>query len=343
MSIINPMLTVRPVATPAQAAKPTEGRHYDLRAGQLVNATVAEGGHSEVLLDLDRQRLRAQTQLPLQTGQKLRLLVVENGPQLRLRLFQDNLLERLTHTVHLLEGKYDLGSALQQLANGQPADKSRQETPLSRLLDFFAPFRAASPEALSGKDLQLLARHLGLTLEADLARDPATVESANLKSLLLANAPAEEDGEPGAAEKNEQLLQKLELFQLCNLRLARQGATLLPLPLPFLDKGYLVAEREAGSDQEQQSPRKISLFLSLQGLGEMRIDLLQEDEGLFVRFTCDAQDKSLFLAAQEPELRNLLTALPLCGATYGSDQGAAGTDLVRRILSEGDELLDTRV
>lgn len=342
MSIINPMLTVRPVATPAQAATPTEGRHYDLRAGQLVNATVAEGGHSEVLLDLDRQRLRAQTQLPLQTGQKLRLLVVENGPQLRLRLFQDTLLERLTHTMHLLEGKYDLGGALQQLASGQQAGKSRQETALTRLLDFFAPFRAASPETLSGKDLQQLARHLGLTLEADLARNPARVEPANLKSLLLAQPPAAEDGEPGV-EKNEQLLQKLELFQLCNLRLARQGATLLPLPLPFLDNGYLVAEREAGCDQEQQPPRKISLYLSLQGLGEMRIDLLQEDEGLFVRFTCDDRDKSRFLAEQEPELRNLLTALPLCAASYGSDRGTVGTDLVRRILSDGDELLDARV
>ncbi len=342
MSIINPMLTVRPVATPAQAATPTEGRHYNLQAGQLVNATVAEGGHSEVLLDLDRQRLRAQTQLPLQTGQKLRLLVVENGPQLRLRLFQDNLLERLTHTMHLLEGKYDLGGALQKLASGQQAEKSRQGTALARLLDFFAPFRSASPDALSGKNLQQLARHLGLTLEADLARDPATVEPANLKSLLLAQAPAEEDGNPDA-EKNQQLLQKLELFQLCNLRLARQGATLLPLPLPFLDNGYLVAERETGSDQQQQPARKISLYLSLQGLGEMRIDLLQENEGLFVRFTCDDPNKSQFLAAQEPELRDLLTALPLCAATYGSDQGTVGTALVRRILSDGDELLDARV
>ncbi|MEZ4483773.1 MAG: hypothetical protein R2864_03985 [Syntrophotaleaceae bacterium] len=35
MSIINPMLTIRPVSTAAQAATPTEGRHYDLRAGQL--------------------------------------------------------------------------------------------------------------------------------------------------------------------------------------------------------------------------------------------------------------------------------------------------------------------
>ncbi|MEZ4483775.1 MAG: hypothetical protein R2864_03995 [Syntrophotaleaceae bacterium] len=75
----------------------------------------------------------------------------------------------------------------------------------------------------------------------------------------------------------------------------------------------------------------------------MRIDLLQDDEGLFVRFICDDLDKSRFLAEQESELRNVLTALPLCGATYGNDQGAVGTDLVRRILSGGDELLDARV
>ncbi|MEZ4483774.1 MAG: hypothetical protein R2864_03990 [Syntrophotaleaceae bacterium] len=70
------------------------------------------------------------------------------------------------------------------------------------MLDFFAPFRAASPENLSGKDLQLLARHLGLTLEADLARDPEAVEPANLKSLLLAEAPGKENDKSGA-EKAE--------------------------------------------------------------------------------------------------------------------------------------------
>ncbi|OEU54974.1 MAG: hypothetical protein BA871_00240 [Desulfuromonadales bacterium C00003096] len=343
MSIINPMLTVRPVLTPAQAAAPTEGRQYDLQAGQLVNATVAEGGHSEVLLDLDRQRLRAQTQTPLQTGQKLRLRVVENKPQLILRMVQDNLLERLTHSVHLLEGKCGLASALQQLANDPEAGKLLPEKALTKLLDFFASFRAESPETLSGKDLQILARHLGLTLEADLARGSSAVEPANLKSLLLSTERFGANNKPETAEQTEQLLQKLELFQLCNLRLARQGASLLPLPLPFLDNGYLVAERGATSDQEQQPTKKVSLYLALQGLGDLRIDLLQENEGLFVRFTCDSGDKSRFLTEQESELRSMLTALPLCGATYGSDQGALQTDLIRRILTEGDELLDARV
>jgi hypothetical protein len=343
MSIINPMLTVRPVMTPAQAAAPAEGRQYDLQAGQLVNATVAEGGHSEVLLDLDRQRLRAQTQTPLQTGQKLRLLVVDNKPQLILRLFQDNLLERLTHTVHLLDGKCELASALQQLTGSQKTEKFLPEKTLAKLLDFFSPFRTASPENLSGKELQLLARHLGLTLEADLARGSSTVEPANLKSLLLSISKTGDDNNPEANEKADQLLQKLELFQLCNLRLARQGASLLPLPLPFLDNGYLVAERDAASDQEQQPARKISLYLSLQGLGDLRIDLLQESEGLFVRFTCDSGDKTHFLSEQETELRTMLTALPLCGATYGSDQGPLQTDLIRRILADEDELLDARI
>lgn len=343
MSIINPMLTVRPVLTPAQAATPTEGRQYDLQAGQLVNATVAEGGHSEVLLDLDRQRMRAQTQTPLQTGQKLRLLVLENKPQLVLRLFQDNLLERLTHTVHLLAGKYELAGALQKLTKNQGSEKVLPEKALTKLLDFFAPFGKTSPETLSGKDLQSLARHLGLTLEADLARGSSAVEPANLKSLLLSTDHFEAKNKPETAEQTQQLLQKLELFQLCNLRLARQGASLLPLPLPFLDSGYLVAERDTSSDQAHQPARKVSLYLSLQGLGDLRIDLLQENEGLFVRFTCDNGDKTRFLAEQEQELQSMITALPLRGASYGSDQEALPTDLIRRILTDGDELLDARV
>ncbi len=343
MSIINPLITIRPVMTQAQAAAPVEGRQYDLQAGQLVNATVAEGGLSEAILDLDQQRLRAQTQTPLQTGQKLRLLVVENKPQLVLRLVQDNLLERLTHTVHLLEGKCELADALRLLTARQGSEKTQPAKSLDKLLDFFSPFRAESPEALSGKELQLLARHLGLTLEADLARGASSVEPDNLKSLLLSISQGSKDRQTEASEKSEQLLHKLELFQLCNLRLARQGANLLPLPLPFLDNGYLVAEKEPGNESEQHTAKKISLYLSLQGLGDLRIDLLQEAEGLFVRFTCDSGDKTDFLSEQESELRSMLTALPLCGASYGNNQGPLQTDLIRRILTDGDELLDARI
>lgn len=343
MSIINPMLTVRPVSTQAQAAAPAEGRHYDLRAGQLVNATVAEGGHSEVLLDLNQQRLRAQTRIPLHTGQKLRLQVVESGPQPQLRILQNNVLERLSHAIHLLEGKFDLAGVLQQLAGRQSAGQPQQKADQAKLLDFLSSFRAPESETPTGKELQFLARHLGLTLEAELAHTPEQVEPANLKSLLLTHCQNSDGNDPDAVEQAEQLLQKLELFQLCNLRLARQAASLLPLPLPFLDSGYLVAERDAGSEKEQQPANKISLYLSLQGLGELRIDLLQEKEGLFVRFTCDNNEKSRFVAGQEQELRDLLTALPLCGATYGSEQGTLRGDLIRRILEEGDELLDARV
>ncbi len=343
MTIINPMTNVRPVLTPAQAALSAEGRPYGLQTGQLVNATVAEGGHSEVLLDLDRQQLRAQTQTPLQTGQKLRLLVVESKPQLILRLFQDNLLERLSHSVHLLEGKLDLAGALRQLTASPSPEADSPEAPLNKLLEFFGPFRAPSPEALSGNQLQQLARHLGLTLEADLARGTEAVEPANLKSLLL-TAGETEDRQASETSKNiEQLLQKLELFQLCNLRLARHDASLLPLPLPFLDNGYLLAEKETGGDPEQRSARKVTLYLSLQGLGELRIDLLQETDGLFLRFTCDSGDKSRFLEEQETELREMVSSLPLCRATYGSDQGPLRTELIRRILADGDELLDARV
>ncbi len=452
MSLINPMITVRPVLTPAQAALPSEGRSYGLQAGQLVNATVAEGGIGEVLLDLERQHLRAQTQTPLQTGQKLRLMVVESAPQLVLRtVHPSHLLTRLSHSVHLLEDRFDLASALALLTTALPAAPggSPQQN-LARLMDFFRPFLAASdclplsqttpveippplhragesfPQGLQpgkegpvqtevpgravkspnaahpqtsptdpaprgmhpseptdtlrhraegadrplpvfleqvasrlpplpvpvdspfagirpGNQLQQLARHLGLTLEADLARNPQAAEPANLKSLLLTLGRAEDRGDPEQSRLIDSLLQKLELFQLCNLRLSRQDAFLLPLPLPFLDSGYLIAEKEAGAAAESPQARKITLYLTLQGLGELRIDMLQEDEGLFLRFTCDSRNKLCFLQEQEDELRKMLTALTLRGASYGSDSARPGSALVRRILNDSDELLDARI
>jgi hypothetical protein len=339
MNIINPLLTIRSLLPAVNTLSPPEQRQHGLQSGQYVHATVAEGGQSSVLLDLNQQRLQARTEIPLQTGQQLRLLIEETFPQLKLRLIKDSLTERLSHTVHLLEEKWDLAGLLPRLA----AAKGTGYEGLDRLLSFFAGFGSAFEEAPAGKQLRALVSKMGLTLEAELARNAGEVERDNLKSALLNGQKQLPEQDSELSEEVARLLQKIELFQLCNLRLAQQGAFLVPLPLPFLERGFLIVEDGGQGKSTGEGPAKLSLFLTLKNLGDLRIDLLHEGGGLFLRFTCSSPQQADYLAGFEGELRSMLTGLPLKGASYGSGGGNFAADLIRRILSDEQELLNTRV
>jgi hypothetical protein len=339
MNPINPILTVRTVLPAANALTTTEGRQYGLQAGQFVHATVAEGGGNSVLLDIDQQRFQARTEIPLQTGQQLRLLIEETSPHLRLRLVKDSLVERLSHAVHLLEEKWDSPGLLSRLA----ATGETGHEPLIRLLTFFSGFSSALDESPCGKRLRALVSKMGLTLEAELAHEKNRVEPENLKSALLSARKQLSEQETELSETLDRLQQKIELFQLCNLRLAKQGAVLIPLPLPFLESGYMIVENGGEEKTAETGPRKISLFLSLKKLGDLRIDLLHEGGGLFLRFNCGSRQMADYLAGFEGELRSMLTGLPLCGASYGCGVENLANDLMRRVLSDERDLLNTRV
>jgi hypothetical protein len=339
MNPISPILTVRTILPAANAPTTTEGRQYGLQAGQFVHATVAEGGQNSVLLDINQQRLQARTEVPLQTGQQLRLLIEETSPHLQLRLIRDSLVERLTHAVHLLEEKWDLPGLLSRLAETRETGHEA----LDRLLTFFSGFSPALEESPCGKKLRALVSKMGLTLEAELGRDVSRAEPENLKSALLSARKQLPEQETELSETLDRLQQKIELFQLCNLRLARQEAALIPLPLPFLESGYMIVENGGEGKTAEAGPCKLSLFLGLKKLGDLRIDLLHEGGGLFLRFTCSSRQMADFLAGFEGELRSMLTGLPLYGASYGCGAENFANDLIRRVLADEQDLLNTRV
>jgi hypothetical protein len=330
MNPINPILTVRAVLPATNALTTTEGRQYGLQAGQFVHATVAEGGQDSVLLDINQQRLQARTEIPLQAGQQLRLLIEETSPHLRLRLIKDSVVERLAHAVHLLEEKWDFPGLLSRLG----ATKGTGHEAFASLLTFFSGFSSALEESPSGKKLRTLISKMGLTLEAELAHDENRVEPDNMKSALLSARKQLPEQETELSETLDRLQQKIELFQLCNLRLASQGVVVIPLPLPFLESGYMIVEN---------SPCKLSLLLSLKNLGDLRIDLLHEGGGLFLRFNCSSRQMADYLAGSEGKLRSMLTGLPLYGASYGCGVENLANDLIRRVLSDERDLLNTRV
>lgn len=448
MTLINPSPPILPVASAAALVVHREGREQELRPEQVVRASVAEGGQEKVLLDMGHQRVWAESRVPLRTGQTLNLQVLQTAPRLELRLLDTPLNERIGHALHLLNGKFDVLSLLNQLSQGRaalpappqasaaptpglslppglpaplPASTAATQAPAAMLTPapgstagptpaagpgsagpaatplpaatagstppgtsplpsavVPTPYRAAQPEiprlpepplghlaeqlsqasretlqafksvlsdpalAFDGAQLRQVLKHLGLHMEARLAAGQGEEAAQTLKSVLLDARNLLEGGGVKSTQV-EHLLQNLELHQLFNLRLAQEGATLWPLPLAFLEQGYLVVEersQQRGGDQE--TPWQLALHLSLKALGDLRIEFLHEPQGLFLRFVCDSQEKSAFFAGFADELRQQITSVPLAGLSFSQGAEFPAKTLMRRVLGEGEGVFDAR-
>jgi hypothetical protein len=201
-----------------------------------------------------------------------------------------------------------------------------------------------SEEGLDGARMRELFERLGLQFEARLAAGETDGAGGALKPALFEAARLLRDsGSPLAAE-TEQLAQTVELFQLSQLRLQSQGLTLLPLFLPFAADAYLlVRERAAAAPGEEEPPLSVSLHLALQGLGNMRVDLLQDGQGLHVRFVCSGTTQAAFVAGHREELGEALADCRLQGVSFAAGADPPVRDLVRLLLPDGNGFLDTRV
>lgn len=342
MSTIAPIQPVAPTPTvAAQAMTPPEARFQDLRLEQIVRATVAEGGREQVLLDMGHRRIRAETQVPLRTGQSLDLKVVALGPRLELRLVDDTLGERLNRSLHLLGGKWDLLPPLREMVEGGHPLFERLSPGARVALEIWVALQGYAYERPDPVLFRHLGRRFGLDLEARLARGEKEEAAETLKGALLEVAGKIEEPAGETAQRINRLLQSLELFQLCQVRLGEAGLNFLPLPMPWLEQGYLLADDARERGEEGERPFRLSLHLSLQGLGNLRVDFLHDSQGLCLRLAAESGEKSEFLASFQDELKEALgPSLQGLVFTQGAESPAAV--LIRRV-AERSGMLDTRV
>ncbi|PLX84346.1 MAG: hypothetical protein C0617_08170 [Desulfuromonas sp.] len=346
MSLINSVIPAPPAAVGASASVSREARQQHLRIDQMVRATVAEGGQGQVLLQLGKRKFSARTELALQTGQKLDLMVVSLEPRLEFRVIEDLLSKRLGRSLHVLGSQAGLVACLRGLLK----EKGRLSESLSpgakACLEFFAREGGAAPGSGGGGALRGWVERLGLGLEGKLAAGLDEGEEMPLKSALAEISQKVDRSAGPWAEKAAQALQVLEAFQLCNLRLAQQGARLVPLPLPELEQGFMVVEDRREGSQEgdgEEGPWLFSLHLSLKGLGDMRVDFLYESAGLSIRFLCDDPEKARFVARNQDGLEGVRERLPLRGVSFSAGAENPARALVKRVFPGGDGCLDARV
>ncbi|NTV15303.1 MAG: flagellar hook-length control protein FliK [Desulfobulbaceae bacterium] len=310
-----------------------------LRIDQVVRATVSEGGEERVWLNIGRQRVLAETEIPLRTGIGLTLLVSKISPRLEFQVLHDPLGSLLRQNLHLLEIPWSLEEvAAAAVASGASTDN---QVAWERLLAF--------PEALAergeGGVLAKMLAGMGIDYEARLAQGDTAGISTVLKKLL------EDIRKPGrlgeaVGEKVEQFSSLLELWQLVRLKQSQQSVEFWPLLLPWVEQGFMLAERGQGGGPDaaavdEARPWRVTVHLQLPQLGAIQIDFLWEQSGLYLRFKCETQDQLRLFSGSQEALRSSVVSLPLEGVAFAVGAQAPATILAR--LMGGEGIVDERI
>ena len=199
-------------------------------------------------------------------------------------------------------------------------------------------------ENIDGPDLQQFIERLGTNLEQLLAAGKKEEAAKTLKSTLLEISHNLSENKP-LQQKADQLTSTLELFQLLQIKLAGESAFVLPLPLPFLNQGFLLVEpdRHRNGQERQGEPyeKKYSLHLQLEGLGNLRIELQQQKTGMRIRFFTQDTERTQFLADHRRELEQWLTAAPLESVQFLTGADEPIKELLSHMTDETTGVLDT--
>ncbi|MCF6180115.1 MAG: hypothetical protein L3J63_12120, partial [Geopsychrobacter sp.] len=199
---------------------------------------------------------------------------------------------------------------------------------------------AAQPQVLTQVgQLGVLSQLFGLNLEAELLRGRERDVLNSLKLALLGKR-----GKLGS--KGEEAVHRIELFQICRVKLAEQNVVFVPLPLPFLEEGFLLVDRDGESEQGQRQENeevRMTLHLKLSVLGNLRIDMLTDSTGILLRVTCEDKQRADFLQGMSTQLREHLQTLPLRGVSFTSGVESPARELLKKILPLSQHMLDARV
>ncbi|EKD33595.1 MAG: hypothetical protein ACD_75C02645G0002 [uncultured bacterium] len=292
-----------------------------------------------------RGRSSPDQQLPA-LGQLLKALVVETRGEGRL-IVNDTLNLFSGRSLTLLGNNIDLTALFQAVRQLTPPPLESL-TPTSRTV--LENFSTLQQNIVGDKDggaiLKRLIDNLGLNLERLLANGDKNGAVHTLKAALLELAHSFSNAGQ-IAESTSKILTTLELFQLAQLHAGTDTHLIIPIPLPFVERGYLVILREdqgsKSGNSTEPSESRFSLHLTMSDLGNLRIDFLHNSEGLFIRFSADSQEKADFLAGYSDNLKAAISDTPLINLAFSAGAPDPVNDLIRQLVPEGGSMLDTTI
>ena len=340
------------------------GAPLNLETGRILHATVLDlptkgqallafsgnniGGNSD-------NRLLVASRLPLQTGQTLALRLVASEPRLLFTIVDNaaTVPQLLGKSVAVADKAMAVTTLIPLLQQANPPLLPRLSPGSQQILINYLQWQQGRLNGdRGGQILRQLIEHLGLNLERHLAEGRPETAKISLKAALMETVQqfGQTDGGKSAAQAKTQaasMLSAIEMFQLAQTQLATGKELLYPLPLPFLETGYLLVEDDGGHEQDGKDgemPAKFSLFLSLTELGFLRIDFVSNPEGLALRFHTDSQEKADFTAGFADKLRraiNTASGLSVISLSFAADAQDPVKELLLKMLPDNSNLLKT--
>jgi hypothetical protein len=345
MDTIRPLTSIPPVGSATSQGRGQQSQQGQLPLGQLVKAVVAEAkGANQFILDIGGNRLAAQSTSPLSVGQNLQLQVVNTTPQIELKIVSDTLNQFIGKSLTLLGKNIDISSLFQNITQTTPPLLAAL-TPTSRSVieSFFALQQTDIGNKGGGAVIKQLLEGVGLNLEHHLARGDKNSAAATLKAALLEIAHTFKNAELIATATNK-VITTIELFQLTQLNANNDTFLIFPLPLPFIEAGYLRIEKDGeNSDTSDPEDFRFSLHLTMSDLGNINIDFSKTKNELMIRFRAESQEKMEFIEQFGSELVDAITDIPHVSIAFSKDATDPISDLVKQIVPEGQSMLDTKV
>ncbi len=293
---------------------------------------------------------RAQLQLIQQSIDKLdrnvplqQLLAGKSTPEATAQL------NTLLQNISQLPAAENTGQTLTELILQFMLRQDQSPTPLLQQLlslteELLRQDSTGNKQMPTGKELEQFINRLGTNLEQLLATGKQEEAAQTLKSALLEISHSFSENtkiQPQA----DQLTATIQLYQMLQIRLAGEAIFFLPLPLSFLNQGYLLVEPDEKQDQGQQTGtenNKYSLHLNLEGLGNLKVDLQQQAGGMRIRFFAEDSEKAKFLSENRNDLQQWLTATTLESVQFLTGAEDPTKQLLARMTSGPASLLNTR-
>lgn len=347
MDTITPLSSILPVGSAASQGRGRSHSQQFTTTGQILKAVVLEAhGDNRFVLDIGGNRLTASSEAKLVPGQILQLQVAKTEPQIELKIVTDTLNIFAGRSLTLLGKNIDLAALFTAVQSHNPPPLPLL-TPTSRnvLEGFFSLQQNTLGEKDGGAILKQLIDSLGLNLEHLLAKGDKEAAVHTLKAALLEMAHSFSSAEQ-IATATQKVLTTLELFQFAQVQTGSGSQLIFPLPLPFVEQGYLIIEQQeegSAATGSETGESRFSLHLTMSDLGNLRINFIHNSEGIFIRFHADSEEKADFIATHGEELKGAITNVPYIGLAFSGDASDPISDLIRSVMPQGSSMLDTKV
>ena len=348
MNPINALTAIKSIGSATSGAGGRQQTGQQATQGQTLTATILESaGGNKFYLDILGDKILAKSDtVNLSPGSKLELEVLSTKPLLELKIISKNPELFFGKTLTLLEKNLDISKLFQSLTTSPtPVFSKLSQNSQEGLKTFRDLQQLPIGDKNSGLTLKHLHSRLGLDLESSLAGGKQQTAIQSLKAALLEIAALLKDG-GNLADATNKFLGTLELYQLAQLRLSPENQLIFPLPLPFLDNGYLIVEKDKSDENDEKKSKqslRFSLHLSLEPLGNLEIVFLQTEDCLYIRFACESDLAKNFTSNFQNELKEIISSTDAVSINFTDNADNPANDLILQLLPEGKSMLDTKI